>query len=155
MMNKKNCCSHSAYWLPTGGKYFTLHGGQSRLWSSKQGKYTKNIKSGSAPPPAPTLMGRTRKNKKQNKTRGAYYKEKKIKKIDRGASRDASACLGATQVLVHLVPVQDSFGSSTRPIIGVALQVYTSVYGLNFPSLVGSLFSWRCLLRAILLQYCI
>ena len=34
-------------------------------------------------------------------------------------SRDASTCLGATQVLVRLAPVQDSFGSSTRP-IGVA-----------------------------------
>ena len=33
------------------------------------------------------------------------------------ASRDASTCLGATQLSVRLVPVQDSFGSSRR-IIG-------------------------------------
>ena len=36
-------------------------------------------------------------------------------------SRDASSCLGATQVSVRLAPVQDSFDSSTR-LVGVACQ---------------------------------
>ena len=36
-------------------------------------------------------------------------------------SRDASSCLGATQVSVRLAPVQDSFDSSTR-LMGVACQ---------------------------------
>ena len=58
----------------------TLHGGQSRSWSAEQGKYNKEINSGSAPPP-----------------------------------RDASTCLGASQVSVRLAPVQDSFGSWTKP----------------------------------------
>ena len=40
----------------------------------------------------------------------------------RRASRDASTCLGATQMPVCLVPVQDSFDSVTRQ-IGVASQV--------------------------------
>ena len=37
-------------------------------------------------------------------------------------SRDVSTYLGATQVSVHLAPIQDSFGSSTRP-VGVVPQV--------------------------------
>ena len=56
----------------------TLHGGQSLSWSAEQGKK----KSGSAP--RPTLLVRRKKKK----------------------SRDASACLGATQVSVRLASVQ-------------------------------------------------
>ena len=49
--------------------------------------------------------------------------DKADKKNDQRASRDASTCLGDTQVSIRLVQVQDSFGSSTRPIIGVDSEV--------------------------------
>ena len=41
-------------------------------------------------------------------------------------------------------PYKDTFGSSTRP-MGVASQFYTPVCDNKVPSLVASLFSWRCL----------
>ena len=79
----------------------TLHGGQSRLWSAEQGKEEKKERLATPPPPPP---------------RCSFGKNKiKIK------SRDASTCLGATRVSVHLALVQDSFDSSTRP-MGVASQ---------------------------------
>ena len=62
-----------------------IPGGQSRSWSAEQGKKIK-IKSGSAPPPPPPSH--------------CSFGENQIK------SRDASTCLGATQVSVHLASVQ-------------------------------------------------
>ena len=65
----------------------------------------------------------------------------------RTASRGASTYLGAIRFSVHLAPVQGSFGSSTMSFIGVASHVLRCFGVLNnfFPSLVASLFSWRCL----------
>ena len=79
---KPYCCcfSHSAYWLPTR-KNYTIRCGQSRSWSAEQGKKNKKKKSSTALLPC-------------------SFGEKKQK------SRDASTCLGATQVLVHLASVQ-------------------------------------------------
>ena len=66
--------------------------------SAEQGKENKReIKAGSAPQP-----------------RRCSFGENNIK------SRDAS--IGATKTSVRLVRVQDSFGSSTRPPMGVASQ---------------------------------
>ena len=64
------------------------------------------------------------------------------------ASRDASMCLGATQLSVRLAPVHDSFGSSTNRSIGVASHVlrFLPCYKVTTVSPVPSpLFSWRCL----------
>ena len=60
----------------------TLQGGQSRSWSVEQGKKKEKKKSGSAPPPPYRYSFVENKNKK---------------------SRDASTCLGATQVGVTQV----------------------------------------------------
>ena len=68
------------------------------------------------------LLVRRKTKRNKNKTQAVSDTEDK-KKDGQRASRDASTCLGDTQVPVRLVPVQDSFGSSTRPIIGVALEV--------------------------------
>ena len=70
-----------------------LHDGQSRSWT---GKREHKEKSDSAPPPPPP-------------TTRCSFGEKINKK-----SRDASTCLGATQVTVHLASVQNSFDLSTR-----------------------------------------
>ena len=91
------CFSHSEYWLSPQKN--NLRGDQSRLRSAKQETYNKKRKSDSPLPPPPSCSSG----------------ENKIK------SRDVSTCLGATQVSVRLTPVQDSFGSSTRP-MGVASQ---------------------------------
>ena len=89
----KGCCccfSHSAYWLPT--RKTTLHDSQSRSWSAGQGK-KKREKSGSTPPPPPPPPLRVLL---------VPIKKKKKKK-----SRNASTCLGATQVSVHLASAQE------------------------------------------------
>ena len=103
--------------LVANPKKTTLHGGQSRSWSAEQGK--KKKKSGSALPPLPPPRARAARSNKK--------------------SRDASTCLGATQVgvtqvvSVRLASVQvlswprivtshkDSYDSSARP-MGVASQ---------------------------------
>ena len=65
----------------------------------------------------------TRRKKTKNKKHKARPKRGQEQQTIRRAPRDSSTCLGATQVSVRLVPVQDSLGSSTinRP-IGVASQ---------------------------------
>ena len=60
-------------------------------------------------------------------------------------SRDASTCLGATQVSVRLASLQGflRLGGSAN---GCRFpEFYASVCDNNFPNLVASLFSWRCL----------
>ena len=50
----------------------------------------------------------------KNRTKKNARSTKRTKIIDgQKDTRDASSCLGATQVSVRLVPVQDSFGWST------------------------------------------
>ena len=75
-------------------------------------------------PPSPSLHQR------------CSFGENKIK------PRDASTCLGATQVLVRLAPLQNYFGSSTGPMDAAS---QNSTLPCDFPSLVASLFFWRCL----------
>ena len=76
------CFSHSGCCQP---EKTTLHGGQSRSWFAEQGKYSKKRKSLVAHPPQ-TQVARSEKMK---------YK-----------SRDASTCLGATQVSARLASSQ-------------------------------------------------
>ena len=88
------------------------------------GKREQNKKSDSAPPPHPTpppLLVR-----KKNKTK---------------KSSDACTCLGATQVSR---PYKDS--RLVDEANGCRFAIFSaSVCDSNFPSLVASLFSWRCL----------
>ena len=71
--------------LVANPKKTTLHGGQSRSWSAEQRKKKKK-KSLAAPPPPPPRALLVRR-----------------KKINNKKSRDASTCLGATQVGVTQV----------------------------------------------------
>ena len=75
---------------------------------------------------------------------GRVQQRKQKEQMARMVSPGASTYLGATQVSVRLVPVQDFIGSSTRPIVWLR-RFYASVYDNKFPSPVASLFSWRYL----------
>ena len=122
--------------LVANPKKTTLHGGQSRSWSAEQGKKKKKKKSGSAPPPPPPPERAARSEKKK----------KKKKK-----SRDASTCLGATQVgVAQVVSVRLASVQGFLRLVSLAngcrlAKLYASVCDCNFPSFVASLFSWRCL----------
>ena len=70
--------------LVANPKKTTLHGGQSRSWSAEQGKKGKERVWQRPPTPARCSFGEKKKGKK-------------------GKSRDASTCLGATQVGVTQV----------------------------------------------------
>ena len=74
----------------------TLRVDQFCSWSAEQGKENKKIKLAAPPPPTPPPHA--------SRWKKIIYK-----------SREASTCLGATQVSIRLTPVQDFFGSSTRP----------------------------------------
>ena len=116
------CFSHSAHWLPS--RTTTLPGGQSRSWSTDQGK-KGNIKNLAAHPAPPRRAARS-------------------KKINR-KSRHASTCLGATQVSVRLASAQGFLR-----LVGWAnwyrfARLYASVCDDNFTSISASLFFWRCL----------
>ena len=86
-------------------------------------KKDKKRKSGGAPPSLPWWWYGRKTKRNKNKTQAVSDKEDKKITDGRRASRDASTCLGDTQISVRLVPVQDSFGSLTRPIIDVASEV--------------------------------
>ena len=115
------CLSHSAYWLPP--RKTTSHGGRSRSRTAEQGKRTKQKKSGSAPPPPP-YAARSEKNKLIKITRRIYRRY---------------AGLGPSCVRTRI--------PSTRRLgPGYCFEkFYASVCDDKFPSLVASLFSWRCL----------
>ena len=111
--------------LVANPKKTTLHRGQTRSRSAEQGKK----KSGSAPPPPPTLL---------------------VRRKSKSKSRDASTCLGATQVGVTQVSVRLGSVQGFLRFVGQVngyrfAKFYASVCDSNFPSLVASLFSWRCL----------
>ena len=85
----------------------TLHGGQSRSWFAEPQKEHIKIMSGTPP----------RCSYRENiikLTHRARTTKRRKKKMPRRASRDASSCLGATQVSMRLAPLQDSFGASHR-----------------------------------------
>ena len=103
--------SHTHYWYEVGmlkvvvvfvphKKTNTLHGGQSHLWSAKQGKENKKKKYGSAPPPP--YAARSEKTNKNHVTHLLTLRR------SRSVSR----------------PYKDSFHSSTRS-KGVASQKST------------------------------
>ena len=75
-------------------------------------KGTKRENLAAPPPPPRRSYGR---NKKVNIHKAGATKRAK-EEMARRAARDASTCLGAIQASVRLAPVQDSFGSSSRPI---------------------------------------
>ena len=96
--------------------YFSLHGDQPRLWCADQRKISEMIKSGVVPPPSGAAVS---EGKNQTKANTSCVQREHM---SRRAPRDASSTYpGATQVLVSLVLVHDSFGSSTKP-TGVAPQ---------------------------------
>ena len=68
---------------------------------------------------APHLQGTEKRKRKEKKRTHKAHITIITKIIDgrKGATSDVSTCLGAKQVSARLVPVQDFFGSSTRPII--------------------------------------
>ena len=96
----------------------TLRGGRSRTWSAEQGKQNKR-KSLAAYPPL------------------CSFGESKIK------LRDASTCLGATQVSVRLASVQGFLRLVTSANMCRFAKFYASVCDNNFPShsLVAPLFT--------------
>ena len=129
MLKVPDCCyyfSHSAYWLPT--QKTTLHGGQSRSWSAEQGKENKikKVWQRTPPPPPPTLLVRRKKKKKI--TRRIYRRY---------------AGLGPSRVRTRIPSIrrlgQGCFFAKS----------YASACDNKFPSLVASLFSWRCLAASI------
>ena len=94
----------------------TLHGGQSRSRGNKR----KKKKSGSAPPPPP-------------------------RRSPFGESRDASTCLGATQVSIRLASAQGFLQLIGWANVCRFARFYASVCDNDFPIIAASLFSWRCL----------
>ena len=85
------------------------------------------------PPPPPQARCSFGENKNKNK------------------SRDASSCLGATQVgVTQVVSVRHASVQGFLRLVSWAngcrfAKFYASVCDCNFPSLVASLFSWQCL----------
>ena len=65
--------------------------------------------------PLPPHAAHTEEINKVNIHKAGATKRAK-EEMARRAARDASTCLGAIQASVRLAPVQDSFGSSSRPI---------------------------------------
>ena len=120
------CCFSIQRILVANPKKTTLHGGQSRSWSAEQGKEKKKKKSLAArPPPPPTLLVRR--------------KQKKITRRIRMSRRYAGwrcASLGPSRVRTRI--------PTTRR-LGQWVSLRKTVCDSNFPSLVASLFSWRCL----------
>ena len=104
----------------------TVHDGQSRSWSAEQGKENKRRSLAAYPPPTPHAA-RSEENKNKN-----HPTHLRALRRSRSVSR----------------PHKDIFGSSTRHYrpngCGFA-KFYTPVCDNKFPSLVASLFSWRCL----------
>ena len=120
------CFSHSAYWLPTRDNYFTR-------W------------------PIPLVVCRTGKRQRKRKygltANGADNKENKKRRRPERASRDASrympkfyTCRSRSVSRLYRI-------SSTRQLGEMVWlqRFYASVCDHNFPSLVASRFSWRCL----------
>ena len=119
-------------------KKTTLRGGQSRSWSAERGKKRRKkvwqrLHPPSLPPPPSLRAARSEKKKKKKKT------------------RDASSCLGATQVgVMQVVSVRLASVQGFLRLVSWAngcrfAKFYASVCNCSFPSLVASLFSWRCL----------
>ena len=100
----------------------TLHSGQSRSWSTEEGKENKIKSLAAHSPPPPTVLVR-RKKKKNHLTHLQALRR------SRSASR----------------PYKDSFDPLLTRSKGRFAKFYASVCDNKFPSLVASLFSWRCL----------
>jgi hypothetical protein len=96
-----------------------LHAGGNLARGLVNKKKRTNRASLAANPPHPTLLERKKLIKNKHKAR--TIKRKKRTDGQKGI-HDASTCIGATQISVGLVLVQNSSGSSARP-IDVALQV--------------------------------
>ena len=100
-----------------------------------RGKKKRKKKYGSAPHPPSPRAARSEKKKKRKKKK----------------SRGASTCLGATQVgVTQVVSVRLASVQRFLRLVGWAngcrfAKFYASVCDCNFPSLVASLFFWRCL----------
>ena len=122
----------------------TLHDAQSRSWSAEQGKESKNIKPGSAPPPPPLRCSIGGGKKHVART----PKGTKIAGGQKGHHVTyLHACLGAAQVSVHLAPYKTPSTSKQGKFNWLCRFAGStfSAYDHNFSSLVASLFSWRSL----------
>ena len=112
----------------------TLHGGQSRSWSAEQREENKRV-SLAAPPRPPTHPHAARKKNNTHTHMARPTKRNKSKDGQRGHHvTHLHACLGATQVLVRVAPVQASFDPSIRQ-ISVTSQVLTFPVSLPISSL--------------------
>ena len=123
------CFSHSAHWLPTRKKLLYTVANPARGLLNREKK--RKRKSLAAPPPPPERTARSEKKKK---------------------TRDASSCVGATQVgVTQVVSVRLASVQGFLRLVSKAngcrfAKFYaSSVCDCNFLSLVASLFSWRCL----------
>ena len=103
---------------------------QSRLWCAEQRKEKIRSLLAEYPPPQPPQGMEEKTNvlvlqSKTNQQNSTQQSARTTKKTDgQGVSRDAFTCLGASQVSLRLVPVQDSFATSTiTGQIGVASRV--------------------------------
>ena len=122
--------------LVANPKKTTLHGRQSRSWSAEQGKKEKIWQRLSPPPPPPPPPARAAQSEKIN------LKKKITRRIHiyrRYASRRYAGGLGPSRILTR-IPTTHQPGQWCR-----FAKLYASVCDCNFPSLVASLFSWRCL----------
>ena len=113
--------------LVANPKKTTLHGGQSRSWSAEQGKK----KSGTALP----LPPRPRCSFGENKIKIT----RRIHMSRRYAGRHY-VCLGSSHVRTRIRTTR-----RLRHWVSRFGKFYASVCDSNFPSLVASPFSWRCL----------
>ena len=119
-----SCCfSHSAYWLPTRKKLLSTVANPARGLLNREKKRERKEKVKQHTPLTPHTARSENKNK--NKSGDAYT--------------------GATQVSVGRASVQ-GFLRLANSVKGCCFaKFYASVCDSKFPSLVASLFSWRCL----------
>ena len=124
------CFSHSAHWLPTRKKllYTVANPARGLLNSREKKKKEKVWQRPSLPPP------RAARSEKKKNTRRIHIIC--VGAIKTGVTQVVSARLASVQGFLRLV----GYANGCR-----FAKFYASLCDCNFPSLVASLFSWRCL----------